>query len=55
MSPWTSGVTERDIDRWWLRSESSKSETVVPSATDPARGMAPDDASNVSTRVVLPD
>ena len=51
----TSGATASEMDRSWACSASSKSHTVVPSRTDPARRMAPAEASSVSTRVVLPD
>ncbi len=44
-----------EIDRSWDCSDSSKSHTVVPSRTEPARGTAPAEASSVSTSVVLPE
>ena len=51
----TSGATAREIERPWACSDSSKSHTVVPSRTEPARGTAPAEASSVSTSVVLPE
>ena len=53
-APWTSGATARAIDRPWARSPGSKSDTVVPSSTVPARLTAPERSSNVSSNVVLP-
>ena len=52
---WTTGASAREIERPWAFSDSSKSQTVVPSRTDPARGTAPASASSVSTKVVLPE
>ena len=54
MPRWTSGATASAIERPWARSPGSKSETVVPSATVPARVSAPQRTSSVSSRVVLP-
>ncbi len=55
VSAWTRGATASEMDRPCACSDSSKSHTVVPSRTDPARGTAPEAASSVSTRVVLPE
>ena len=55
MPSWTSGATASEIERPWACSESSKSHTVVPSRTEPARGTAPAEASSVSTSVVFPE
>ena len=35
---WTSGATARETERWWACSDSSKSDTVVPSSTVPDAG-----------------
>ena len=50
MPSWTSGASASELERWWACSDSSKSVTVVPSRTEPARGMAPAAASSVSTK-----
>ena len=50
----TTGATDSAIERPWERSPDSKSDTVVPSATVPARVRAPLRTSRVSRRVVLP-
>src|SRR4051794_37918768 len=50
----SSGHTASATERCCAVSTGSLSLTVVPSATDPARGIAPVAASNASTRVVLP-
>ena len=52
---WTTGAMARETERPCFSSASSKSQTVVPSLTVPARGMAPAEASSVSTKVVLPE
>ena len=52
---WTTGAMAREMERPCFSSASSKSQTVVPSLTVPARGMAPAEASSVSTKVVLPE
>ena len=55
VSRWTTGAMAREMERSWARSDSSKSQTVEPSWIVPARGMAPAEASSVSTKVVLPE
>src|SRR3954452_7751749 len=49
----SSGHTESATERCWAASTGSESLTVVPSVTEPARGMVPVAASNASTSVVL--
>lgn len=49
-----SGAQARATDRCWRTAAGSWSQTVVPSATEPAREMVPVAASSASTRVVLP-
>src|SRR5215470_12955832 len=51
---WTSGASVRLTERCCLISTSSKSLTVVPSSTRPARWMVPVATSSASTSVVLP-
>src|SRR5262249_34719087 len=51
---WISGASVRLADRCCLISTSSKSLTVVPSSTRPARWMVPVATSSASTSVVLP-
>src|SRR5262245_63760418 len=51
---WVSGASVRLADRCCLISTSSKSLTVVPSSTRPARWMVPVATSSASTSVVLP-
>src|SRR6266487_3014100 len=51
---WVSGASVRLTDRCCLISTSSKSLTVVPSSTRPARWMVPVATSSASTSVVLP-
>src|SRR5207342_2972152 len=55
VSRWTTGAMAREMERSCARSDSSKSQTVDPSWIVPARGMAPAEASSVSTKVVLPE
>src|SRR3954447_7093747 len=55
VSRWTSAATASEMLRPWTCSDSSKSVTVVPSRTEPARGIAPEAASRVSANVVFPD
>src|SRR5215471_19359580 len=52
--PWISGASVRLAERCCLISTSSKSLTVVPSSTRPARWMVPVATSSASTSVVLP-
>src|SRR5215472_391968 len=51
---WVRGASVRLTDRCCLISTSSKSLTVVPSSTRPARWMVPVATSSASTSVVLP-
>src|SRR4051812_3627910 len=55
VSRWTTGAMASEMERSWARSDSSKSQIVEPSWIVPARAMAPDEASSVSTKVVLPE
>ena len=50
----SNGASDRLIERCWRASASSKSLTVVPSSTRPARGIVPVATSRASTSVVLP-
>ena len=50
----TTGANESETERCWRCSASSKSLTVVPSSTRPARGMVPVATSSASTSVVFP-
>ena len=51
----TTGASDRETERCWRTSASSKSLTVVPSSTRPARGTAPVATRRDSSSVVFPD
>jgi hypothetical protein len=50
-----SGAQASTTERCWRTAAGSWSETVVPSVTEPARGIVWVAASNASTRVVFPE
>src|SRR5947209_4480780 len=50
----SNGASDSEMDRCWRTSASSKSLTVVPSSTRPARGIVPVATRRASTSVVLP-
>src|SRR3954447_18791001 len=50
----SNGASESEMDRCWRTSASSKSLTVLPSSTRPARGIVPVATRRASTSVVLP-
>src|SRR4051794_28113042 len=50
----SNGASAKEMDRCWRTSASSKSLTVLPSSTRPARGIVPVATRRASTSVVLP-